>query len=234
MEASTTKKSTIKDTKVDDRIKNGVHSAVNDLMEDEKTWDFSKGFKEGRNSTHTREVLVALGNKIGSFDRDMAYKGCRTYFHTLKTKSRKTKENTIEKSRKQQRKRQRKSSARVRRRAILNVSTAIADVDKENLFTVLENNDYMSSEESEEVSCSDSDDDSGKIQFVKRKLMWRSDYLNNWFLQLDKKSARKKQSSKKGGAALRPRAATKGISDREEPSSPPSFAIQPFEEPDSS
>ncbi|CAG2196781.1 unnamed protein product [Mytilus edulis] len=102
--------------------------------------------------------------------------------------------------------------ARVRRRAILNVSTTIADVDKENLFTVLENNDYMSSEESEEVSCSDSDDDSGKIQF----------------------SARKKQSSKKGGAALRPRAATKGISDREEPSSPPSFAIQPFEEPDSS
>lgn len=63
----------------------------------------------------------------------------------------------------------------------LNVSTTIADVDKENLFTVLENNDYMSSEESEEVSCSDSDDNSGKIQFVKRKPMWRSDYLNNCF-----------------------------------------------------
>ncbi|CAG2223260.1 KRAB [Mytilus edulis] len=53
--------------------------------------------------------------------------------------------------------------ARVRRRAILNTSSTISDGDKEKLFTNLTNNDYMSSGESKDVSCSDSDDESTYI-----------------------------------------------------------------------
>ncbi|CAC5400879.1 unnamed protein product [Mytilus coruscus] len=62
------------------------------------------------------------------------------------------------------------------------------------------------------------------------KLIWRSVYFNEWIQQLDKKSVRKIQNTKKGGAALRPRAATKGISEVDKPSSLPSFAILPFED----
>ncbi len=109
----------------------------------------------------------------------------------------------------------------------------LSETDKANLLSVLESTDYISSEESEEVSDSDSDLEAGadcKI-LKKKRLPWRSDYLNNWFKTLIEKSEKLLKKERKGGANFFNRIAG-SESSREQPEEAPEYAVVSFEEPE--
>ncbi len=71
-------------------------------------------------------------------------------------------------------------------------------------FAIRQNNNYISSEESEDVNDSDSDEETTTV-FVKKTLPWRSDYVNSWFAQLDKMSKKRKHSGRRVVANSQPR-----------------------------
>ncbi|CAC5423128.1 unnamed protein product [Mytilus coruscus] len=137
-----------------------------EILEDRQTEGLRKHKKKTRRGHKKNENHDGFEEKMKRPEKEYKEKG---HHERLEEKEKHTFQclrfgNFIE--RLEKRKTDLKEEARVRRRAILNTTSTISDGEKEKLFTVLANNDYMSSEESEEVSCSDSDDDSGKIQFV--------------------------------------------------------------------
>ena len=125
---------------------------------------------------------------------------------------------------------------RMRRLTSLNMSKTISDKDRGNLMKVLQTNEYISSEESEAGSApsgSDGEDTEPKEAtkvLVKRRLLWRSEYVNDLFVELDKRTEKRRRRSQKGGACAMKRRVG-GASTREKPEDCEDFASVAFEEP---
>ena len=97
---------------------------------------------------------------------------------------------------------------RMRRLTSLNMSKTISDKDRGNLMKVLQTNEYISSEESEAGSApsgSDGEDTEPKKAtkvLVKRRLLWRSEYVNDLFVELDKRTEKGEGEAKREGRVL--------------------------------
>ena len=105
---------------------------------------------------------------------------------------------------------------------------SISEEDRNKLTEILQTNDYVSSEESEEETDESDDEEHIKI-LMKKKLPWRSEYLNNWFKISDEKSEKRLKKLRKGGANYFNRREG-GASSREEPEEAPEYAVQGLEE----
>ena len=102
------------------------------------------------------------------------------------------------------------------------------DEERVMLQKSLETPDYISSEESAEelVSGSESDEENNAEKFLmKRPLVWRSDFLNHHYQELDRKSFKKRKSSRHGGAASYIRK-TGPSSSRDMPEGALTFAVE--------
>ena len=122
---------------------------------------------------------------------------------------------------------------RMRRLASLKSNKTINDRDRANLNTILQTTEYISSEESDFVSgpSGSEDDEEPKVKIlVKRKLPWRSCYVNELFAELDKGTEKRRRRSKHVGSMTMER--REGwASTRKEPVDCEAYALMVYDEP---
>ena len=120
----------------------------------------------------------------------------------------------------------------MRRLSALNGYTGCTDAERRNLEQSLSTTEYISSEESEHEhdESDEENENTGTKYLVKRKLQWRSEFLNVHYALLDRRAKKKQKLKKHGGTQAYER--REGVaSAREEPLDPYNFAVAEFQEP---
>lgn len=121
--------------------------------------------------------------------------------------------------------------ARVRRLAALNryKRPSLSMQERDRLRVALETTAYISSEESGSDHEEENSAEETRKLFIVRKLPWRSNFLNEWFEELDKRAKTRRENRACGAVFVTRR---KGPdSERKQPEDAPEWAVQQFEDP---